>query len=98
MGDISKEAFIFPVFRKGKLVGGQAVSYFAARKQLVKERELLGLGEVTWHSSRIGGATEASKKGISRSVIMRGLGWRSSAVDSYIGVEDAGVKMGDALL
>ena len=50
MGDISKEAFIFPVFRKGKPVGGQAVSYFAVRKQLVKEREFLGLGEVTWHS------------------------------------------------
>ena len=77
---------------------GQAVSYFAARKQLVKERELLGLGEVTWHSRLIGGATEASNKGISRSVIMRGRGWRSSAVDSYIRVEDAGVRMGDALL
>ena len=63
LGDISEEAFIFPVFRKGKPVGGQAVSYCAARKQLVKERELLGLGEVTWHSGRIGGATEASKKG-----------------------------------
>ena len=98
LGDISEEAFIFPVFRRGKPVESQAVSYFAARKQLVKERELLGLGEVTWHSGRIGGATEASKKGISRSVIMRGGGWRSSAVDSYIRVEDAGVKMGDALL
>ena len=98
LGDISKEAFIFPVFRRGKPVESQAVSYFAARKQLVKERELLGLGEVTWHSGRIGGATEAFKKGISRSVIMRGRSWRSSAVDSYIRVEDAGVKMGDALL
>ena len=49
-------------------------------------------------AGHIGGATEASKKGISRSVIMRGGGWRSSAVDSYIRVEDAGVTMGDALL
>ena len=53
LGDISEEAFIFPVFRKGKPVEGQAVSYCAARKQLVKERELLGLGKVTWHSGRI---------------------------------------------
>ena len=98
LGDISEEAFIFPVFRKWKPVEGQAVSYFAARKQLIKERGLLGLGNVTWHSGRIGGATEASKKGVSRSVIMRGGGWRSSAVDSYIRVEDAGVKLGDALL
>ena len=98
LGDVSEEAFIFPVFRGGKAVEGQAVSYCAARKQLLKERELLGLGGVTWHSGRIGGATEASKKGVSRSVIMRGGGWRSSAVDSYIRVEDAGVQMGDALL
>ena len=76
----------------------QAVSYFAARKQLVRERELLDLGNVTWHSGCIGGATEASKMGVSRSVIMRGGGWRSFTVDSYIRVEDTGVKMGDALL
>ena len=98
LGDISEESFIFPVFRKGKAVQDQAVSYCAARKQLCKERELLGLGGVSWHSGRIGGATEASRMGISRSVIMRGGGWRSSAVDSYIRVEDAGVKMGDAVL
>ena len=98
LGGVSEEAFIFPVFRGGKAVEGQAVSYCAARKQLLRERELLGLGGVTWHSGRIGGATEASRKGVSRSVIMRGGGWRSSAVDSYIRVEDAGVQMGDALL
>ena len=98
LGDISGEAFIFPMFGRGRSVGSQAVSYFAARKQLIKGRELLGLGKVTWHSGRIGGATEAAKKGISRSIIMRGGGWRSSAVDSYIRVEDAGVTMGDALL
>jgi hypothetical protein len=86
------------VFRRGKPVEGQAVSYFAARKQLVRERDLLGLGEVTWHSGRIGGATEASRKGVSRNVIMRGGGWRSLVVDSYIRIKDAGVQMGDALL
>ena len=98
LGDVSEEAFIFPVFRGGRAGEGQAVSYCAARKQLLRERELLGLGGVTWHSGRIGGATEASKMGLSRSVIMRGGGWRSAAVDSYIRVEDAGVQMGDALL
>ena len=98
LGDISEEAYIFSVFFGGKPVGDRAVSYYAARMQLNKERELLGLGKVTWHSGRIGAATEASKKGISRNVIMRGGGWRSSAVDSYIRVEDAGVRVGDALL
>ena len=62
------------------------------------ERVLLGLGRISWHSGRIGGATEASKKGLSRSVIMKAGGWRSSAVDSYIRVDDAGVQMGDAVL
>ncbi len=35
---------------------------------------------------------------VPRSVIMQGGGWRSLAIDSYIRVEDAGVRMGDALL
>jgi hypothetical protein len=76
------------VFRKGEPVEAQAVSYCAARKQLLRERKLLGLGGVSWHS----------KKGLSRSVIMRAGGWRSSAVVTYIRVEDAGVQMGDAVL
>ena len=86
------------MFRKGKALEKQAVSYNMARKQLLKERVLLGLGQVSWHSGRIGGASEASKKGLSRSVIMRAGGWRSSAVDTYIRVNDAGVQMGDAVL
>ena len=98
LGDILGEAYIFPVFRRGKPVWDQAVSYNSARIQLNKERELLCLGKVTWHSGRIGAATEASKKKISRNLIMRSGGWKSSAVDSYIRVEDAGVRVGDALL
>ena len=98
LGDVGEDGYVFPVFRKGKAVETQAVSYCAARKQLLKERVLLGLGRVSWHSGRIGGATEASKKGLSRSVVMRAGGWRSSAVDSYIRVRDAGVQMGDAVL
>jgi hypothetical protein len=86
------------VFREGVAVGSRAISYCAARKQLLRERVLLGLGLISWHSGRIGGATEASKKGLSRSVIMKAGGWRSSAVHSYIGVDDAGVQMGDAVL
>jgi hypothetical protein len=98
LGDVGEDGYVFPVFRKGRAVETQAVSYCAARKQLLKERGLLGLGHVSWHSGRIGGATEASKKGLSRSVIMRAGGWRSAAVDSYIRVKDAGVQMGDAVL
>ena len=98
LGDMGEDGYIFPVFRKGKAVEKQAVSYNMARKQLLKERVLLGLGQVSWHSGRIGGASEASKKGLSRSVIMRAGGWRSSAVDTYIRVNDAGVQMGDAVL
>ena len=98
LGDIPSQAYIFPVFRRRKPVWDQAVSYNSARIQLNKERELLGLGKVTWHLGRIGAATEASKKKISRNIIMRSGGWKSAAVDSYIRVEDAGVRVGDALL
>ena len=98
LGDLADDSFVFPVFREGVAVGSRAISYCAARKQLLRERVLLGLGLISWHSGRIGGATEASKKGLSRSVIMKAGGWRSSAVDSYIRVDDAGVQMGDAVL
>ena len=98
LGDVGEDGYVFPVFRRGRAVETQAVSYCAARKQLLRERGLLRLGRVSWPSGRIGGATEASKKGLSRSVIMRAGGWRSAAVDSYIRVKDAGVQMGDAVL
>ena len=98
LGDIPSEAFIFPVFRRGKAVWSQAVSYNSARIQLNKLRVELDLGNVTWHSGRIGAATEAARKKVSKNVIMKGGGWRSSAVDVYMRVEDAGVRVGDALL
>ena len=98
LGDLGDDSYVFPVFREGVAVGSRAISYCAARKQLLHERVMLGLGLISWHSGRIGGATEASKKGLSRSVIMKAGGWRSSAVDSYIRVDDAGVQMGDAVL
>ena len=98
LGDVPSEAYIFPVFRKGKPVWDQAVSYNAARVQLNKEREALGLGKVTWNSGRIGAATEAARSRVSRNVIMRSGGWRSSAVDTYMRVEETGVRVGDALL
>ena len=98
LGDIAGDAFIFPVFRRGKPVCSQAVSYNAARMQLNKIREELGLGKITWHSGRIGAASEASRRRVSRNVIKRSGGWRSSAVDTYMRVVDAGVLVGDALL
>ena len=97
LGAIGEDSYIFPMFRKGKAMN-RAVSYNMARVQLLKERTVLGLGEVSWHSGRIGGASEAAKKGLSRSVIMHAGGWRSRAVDSYIRVQDAGVQIGDAVL
>ena len=98
LGAIGEDGYVFPVFRKGKAVEKHVVSYDMARKQLLKERVLLGLGQVSWHSGRIGGASEAARKGLSRSVIMHAGGWRSRAVDSYIRVQDAGVQIGDAVL
>ena len=86
LGEVPDEAFIFPVFRKGKPVWDRAVSYNAARLQLIKERETLDLGRVSWHSGRIGAASEAARKRVSRNVIMRSGGWRSSAVDTYMRV------------
>ena len=61
LGEVPSGAFIFSVFRKGKPVWEQAVSYNAARVQLIKERESLGLGEVTWHAGRIGAASKAAR-------------------------------------
>ena len=98
MGDIPGDAYIFPVFKRGVPVWGQAVSYNTARIQLNKIKEELGLGDITWHSGRIGAASEAHKKRVSRNVIMKSGGWVSSAVDTYMRVEDPGVLVGDALL
>ena len=98
LGDIPGDAYIFPVFRRGKAVWGQAVSYNTARIQLNKIKAELGLGNITWHSGRIGAASEASRKMVSKNVIMKSGGWRSSAVDVYMRVEDPGVLVGDALL
>ena len=51
-----------------------------------------------WKARRIGAASEVARNRVSRSVIMRSGGWRSSAVDTYWRVEDAGVRVGVALL
>ena len=98
LGDILMKASFFPVFKRGKAVWGQAVSYNSARSQLIKLREELGLGKITWHSGRIGAASEAARKKVSRNVIKRSGGWLSSAVDVYMKVEDPGVLIGDVLL
>ena len=98
LGNIPGEAFIFPVFRRGEGVWAQAVSYDSARIQLKAMTAELDLGNITWHSGRIGAASEAARKKVGRNEIMKGGGWRSSAVDVYMRVTDAGVRVGDALL
>ena len=50
------------------------------------------------HSGRIGAAAEAAKKGISRNMIMKSGGWKSSAGDIYMRVKEPGVTLGDSLL
>ena len=50
LGNVSKESFFFPVFRRGK-----AVFYDSARTQLNKEKVVLELGKVTLHRSGYGG-------------------------------------------
>ena len=98
-GVIPEDGFLFPMFRTGgRPDWGNQVSYNAARVQLIKERERLGLGCITWHSGRIGAATGAAKKGVSRRVISKGGNWVSDAVDIYTVVEEPGVIVGDALL
>ena len=97
LGDVSEDSFFFPVFRRGKVVEDKAVSYNSARIQLNKERVSLKLGKITCHSRRIGAVTEAAKKKISRNVIMKSGGWKSSAVDIYMRVKEPGVKVGDSL-
>ena len=98
LGSVSDNSFFFPVFRRGRPVGGRAVSYNTARVQLNKEREVLGLGKITWHSWPIGAAAEAARKRVSREVIMKSGGWISGAVDTFIRFQDRGVMVGDALL
>ena len=93
LGDVSEDSVFFPVFRRGKVVEDKAVSYSSARTQLHKNRVLLRLGKITWRSGRIGAAREAAKKKISRKVIMKSGGWKSSAVDIYMRVKDPGLTV-----
>jgi len=51
-----------------------------------------------WKAWRIGATSEAARSRVSRNVIMQSGGWRSSAVDTYLRVQDAGVRVVDALL
>ena len=74
------------------------MSHNAARVQLPRERGDLGLGNITWHLSRIGAATGAASKGVSRCVISKGGNWVTDAVDVYMIVEVPGVIFGDAYL
>ena len=96
-GDLEDESYIFPVFKKGLPVWTKAVSYGVARLQLMKERTSLRLGRITWHSGRIGAATQASKMGVSREVIKLAGRWKSDAVDTYIRVKDASKMLGTVL-
>ena len=98
LGDVSEDSFFFPVFRQGRVVEDKAVSYNSARMQLNKERVALKLGKITWHSGRIGAATEAAKNRISRNVIIKSGRGKSSAVDIYMRVKELGVTVGDSLL
>ena len=45
-----------------------------------------------WKAWRIGAASEAARSRVSRNVIMQSGGWSSSAVDTYMRVQDAGFR------
>ena len=88
------KASSFLCSREARLCGDRQ---FPIILQLIKLREELGLGNITWHSGRIGAASEAARKKVSRNVIKRSGGWLSSAVDAYMRVDDPGVLVGHAL-
>jgi hypothetical protein len=98
LGDAPDDGFFFPIFQAGQPQWTKAVTYRKARDQLIKERQRMNLGNVTWHSGRIGAATEAAKKGVPRNVIQKSGNWKSDAVDIYMRVAEPGALVGDALL
>ena len=52
---------------------------------------------VRLRGQRGGEASEAARR-VLRNVIVRSGGWGSSATDTYMRMQDAGVRLGDALL
>ena len=95
---------LYPRFRKGEKgevvpVKNLAVSYSTARQQLKEEQARLGLEGLTWHSGRIGGASDAAGAGLNKDLVIKPCGgWRSSAVDTYIRTEGPGVIYSSTML
>ena len=99
LGNVPDEGYIFPKFRKFSPLWDSHVTYGMARAQLEKEKEVLGLDStITWHSGRIGSASRAAEKGVSRDTIKKCGHWVSDAVDLYTRVDNPGIIMSDRLL
>ena len=94
-----EEGFLFPQLKGGMAVWDKCITYREARKQLTEECIKLGLNEnLTMHSGRVGAATGAARQGMDRNIIKKGGNWKSNVVDTYMQVEEPGVKIGDVLL
>ena len=101
--EMKGEDVLFPRFRNSGKKGvvpirDTPVSYGTARSQLLKEVGLLGLGNLTMHSARIGAATRGAEAGLSRENIKACGGWKSDAVDVYIKLKKPGVTFTDRML
>ena len=75
-----------------------SVSYKAAAEQLKAEVKRLGLGNISLHSGRIVSATAGARAGMAREQLNACGGWRSDAVDVYIGVKEPGIAFTDKML
>ena len=97
------EDFLFPRLRGSKegpvvAVGSKSVVYSTALADLKAVATRLGLGNLTLHSGRIGGATEGIEAGVNRDKIRICGGWSSSAMDCYIKPTKSGVVFNNAVM
>ena len=88
------------VFPKNLGKGGKGVptTYPAMYRELEDMKSRVGLlGNLTWHSWRVGSATRGNQLGVRRTSIKAAGLWKSQAVDGYCREEAAGLILSQAL-
>ena len=99
---LKRGSFLFPQLRwQGQEVvakEGREVSFSAAYDDLRKLSEKLGLGKLTLHSGRIGGATAGVEAGVNKEYLRLCGGWSSEAINDYIRPKEPGMVFSKAVL
>ena len=100
--ELKMGSFLFPQLRwQGHEVvvkEGREVSFSAAYDDLGKLSEKLGLGKLTLHSGRIGGATAGVEAGVNKEYLRLCGGWTSEAINDYIRPKEPGMVFSRAVL